>query len=90
LVVSACEAYGRERVLAAMRSCQELGLYSAVDLNDAVGVIAAQEAPALPVRLPLQDERYHINVQKRALSVYAEVACTDSSRESARKGVVSQ
>jgi hypothetical protein len=87
LVVKACEAYGRECVMAAMRYCQELELYSAVDLNDAAGVIGERApAPMPPARLPVQDERYHVNVQKRALSVYAQVAGTDSLRESVREG----
>ena len=64
LVVSACEACGRERVVAAMKYCREMELYSAVDLKDAAGVMSESEAPALPIppRLPIEDERYHIRV----------------------------
>jgi hypothetical protein len=84
LVVNACRTYGREHVIAAMKYCRELELYSAVDLNDAVGAMYVQEpVPLFPERLPVEDERYHVTVQKRALSVYAEVAGTDSVRESA-------
>ena len=92
LVVSACEAYGRERVMAAMKYCREVELYSAVDLKDAAGAMAESEAPALPIplRLPVEDARYHIRVQKRALSAYAEVACADSLRENVREGAVVQ
>jgi transposase len=91
LVVRACEAYGRKRVMAVMSYCQEMELYSAVDLNDAAGVMGGgQEAPAVPERLPVDNERYHIDVQKRALSVYANVAGTDPFRGSGRKGWVIQ
>jgi transposase len=84
LVVNACKRYGREGVLAAMKYCQEMELYSAVDLNAAAGIMGEQEpAPKFPERLPVEDERYHVTVQKRALSVYADVASTDSLRESA-------
>ena len=74
LVVKACETYGRERMMAAIRYCQEMTLYSAVDLNDAATVMGEQESPPTPPRLPVADERYHVSVQKRELSVYAEVA----------------
>jgi transposase len=86
LVVSACETYGRERVITAMGRCRELELYSAVDLKDAVEALSDLGAPARPNRITLPDERYHVNVQKRALSVYADVAGADSLRE----GVVNQ
>jgi len=89
-VVNACEAYGRERVVAAMSYCREMGLYSAVDLQDAAGVRGVPELPTTPERLPVEDERYHVNVQKRALSVYAEVADRDSLRGFAREGCVIQ
>jgi hypothetical protein len=74
-VLSACEAHGRENVLVAMRYCQELELYSANDLRDAAEMISSR-MPSIeqPTRLPVEDERYHIPVQKRDLSVYAEVA----------------
>ena len=75
LVVLACEGHGREHVLEAMRYCQSLALYSANDVSDAV--IAMYGQPGLlsqSSRLPVEDERYHIPVQKRPLSVYAEVA----------------
>ena len=89
VVVRACEAYGRERVLEAMRYCQKMEIYSAVDLNEAAGVMSGKdEVPAVPERLPVEDERYHVNVQKRDLSVYAEVACTDSLSGSVREGGV--
>jgi hypothetical protein len=75
LVTGACEMYGRERVLIAMRYCQAMALYSANDLKDAAEAIGGQ-TPSQPQseRLPVEDERYHIQVQKRELSVYAEVA----------------
>ena len=75
LVLRACEAHGRESLLAAMRYCQELELYSANDLRDAAEMISEKESAAQqPSRLPVEDERYHVPVQKRALSVYTEVA----------------
>ena len=75
LIVNACETYGREIVLAAIAYCQGLELYSANDLRDAAESMGGQ-SPAQPQssRLPVEDERYHIRVQKRALSVYADVA----------------
>ena len=75
LVVSACEGYGRERVLDAVRYCQNMALFSANDLNDAVQSMYGQpSSPPQSARLPVEDERYHIHVQKRPLSVYTEVA----------------
>ena len=74
LVIQACEIYGREKALVAMRYCHELELYSANDLMDAAGAFYDQKQLPQPSRLPVEDERYHIIVQKRALSVYTEVA----------------
>jgi transposase len=75
LVVSACEGYGRERTLEAMQYCQSLELYSANDLNGAVRAMHGQPEPLPePSRLPVEDDRYHVPVQKRPLSVYADVA----------------
>lgn len=75
LVVKACEDYGRGNVLEAVRYCQPLALFSANDLNDAARALYGRPEPAAqPSRLPLEDERYHIPVQKRPLSVYADVA----------------
>ena len=90
LVIRACETYGRECVLAAMRYCQEMDLYSAVDLNDAAAVVGGSQTLEMPERLPVEDERYHVNVQKRALSVYADVVCVDSLRGTLREGGVIQ
>jgi len=73
-VMSACRAYGRERTLTAMRYCQERGLYSVSDLNDAAASVNATEPDETPQRLPVDDERYHVCVQKRALTLYARVA----------------
>jgi transposase len=75
LVVSACEGYGRVCVLEAIRYCHPLELYSANDLFDAVKTMYGHPEPLpQPSRLPAEDERYHIPVQKRPLSVYADVA----------------
>jgi transposase len=75
IIVSSCEAYGRECVLTAMRYCQERGLYSANDLCGAAAAISGRSpTQAQPERLPIKDERYHIPVQKRELSIYADVA----------------
>ena len=75
LVVSTCEGYGRERVLAAIHYCQDLALYSANDLSDAVRSMYGQpSSPPQAERLPVDDERYHTLVQKRSLSVYTEIA----------------
>jgi transposase len=75
LVVVACEDYGRERVIEAMQYCRSLELYSASDLNGTIRSMYGQPAsPPQLARLPVEDERYHIQVQKRALSVYANVA----------------
>jgi transposase len=75
LVVRACESYGRERVLEAVRYCQGLALYSANDLGDAVrSMYGEPSSPPQPERLPVKEDRYHIPVQKRPLSVYTEVA----------------
>jgi transposase len=92
-VVSACEMYGRERVIAAMRYCRDMELYSAADLSGAAAGAASgtgAPAPALPFRMPVQDERYNVNVQRRALEVYADIANADSLRGTAQNGGIVQ
>jgi transposase len=75
IVVQACETYRREYVLEAIEYCQSLDLYSANDLRDATMAMNPAPLPKpLPSRIPDEDNRYHIPVQKRSLSVYAEVA----------------
>jgi hypothetical protein len=75
IVVQSCENHGREHVLEAVRYCQDLALYSANDLNDAVRAMCGDSVSTpQPMRIPATDERYHIPVQKRALSIYADVA----------------
>jgi transposase len=74
IVVNTCKTYGREAVLDAMAYCQNLELYSANDLHSASAMKGCHE----PVRertnrLPVEDERYHIPVQARPLSAYADV-----------------
>jgi transposase len=74
IIVRACEAHGREHLLSAMAYCQELELYSANDLRDTVELFTARASlEAQFERLPVSDGRYHISVQKRALSIYAGV-----------------
>jgi len=43
-------------------------------LHDAAASLSAPEPVEAPQRLPVGDERYHVSVQKRALSLYARVA----------------
>jgi hypothetical protein len=77
IVMGACETYGRETLLAAVRYCHGLELYSANDLRDAAGAMGAAvdtRTQEPPNRLPVEDWRYHVSVQNRALSVYADVA----------------
>ena len=75
IVLIACETFGRENVLAAIDYCREMELYSANDLRAAAEMMKGQtSAQPQPNRLPVEDERYHIPVQKRPLSVYADVA----------------
>lgn len=72
LVTKTCESYGREATLAAVKYCTDNQLFSA---NDLAGATAAQceRLPAAPppARLPVDDARYHVSVQKRPLSVYS-------------------
>jgi len=75
LVVTSCEVYGREQMLDAMQYCSSLELFSANDLRDAAGAMYnQQEYLPQPMKLMIDDDRYRIPVQKRALSVYADVA----------------
>lgn len=75
IVLAACETHGRETVLLAMQYCQELELYSANDLREAAEMISNQiPFQKQTSQLPVEDERYHVSVQKRDLSAYAEVA----------------
>jgi hypothetical protein len=84
LVVQTCESYGRERTLEAIHYCQSLSLYSANDLNDAAKTMyGLPESIEMPSRLPVEDERYHTAVEKRELSVYAEIAAERGAGQSA-------
>ena len=75
IIINACKTYGRETVLAAMSYCQSLELHSANDLLGAAEMMSRQTSKqSLSSRLPVEDERYHIPVQVRSLSVYADVA----------------
>ena len=76
IIVDACKTYGRETVLAAMGYCKGLELYSANDLRSAAEMLSANKPTHdTPLsRLPVEGERYHLSVQTRPLSVYAEVA----------------
>ena len=80
LVISVCERYGRGNALAGIAYCQERGLISANDLRDAAESISSHmtettaPAPYLPRLLVVGNEKYCVPVQKRPLSVYAEVS----------------
>ena len=79
LILHTCETYGRAIVLTAMEYCKVRSLYSANDLRDASETMSGQTPlQAVPNRLPVEDERYHIPVQKRALSVYTQAAASKS------------
>ena len=74
LAVKTCESYGRETTLKAIVFCSEQELWSASDLAGAAAVLV-ERTQSIPVaRLPLSDDKYHIAVQIRPLSVYAEAA----------------
>jgi len=72
LVTKTCEAYGREATLRASKYCAENELFSANDLAGATAALC-ERMPAAPppTRLPVDDARYHISVQKRPLSIYS-------------------
>ena len=58
-----------------MSYCQSLELYSANDLYSASEMMNCNAPVQVqPNRLPVENERYHIPVQARPLSVYADVA----------------
>lgn len=75
LAIKTCEAYGREATLTAVKYCTENELFSA---NDLAGATASQSEQMpidpVPARLPVDDARYHIIVQKRPLSAYSVAA----------------
>lgn len=74
LAVRTCESYGRETTLKAVTFCFEQELWSASDLA-AVAAALAEDVPPTPVKgLPVSDEKYHVEVQIRPLSIYAEAA----------------
>lgn len=82
LVVKTCEAYGRETTLTAVKYCTENELFSANDLAGAAAALC-EPIPAVPIplRLPVDDVRYHISVQKRSLSAYTNVAIAGGARK---------
>ena len=71
---STCESYGRETTLKAVGFCSEQELWSASDLAGAAAALVERTQPILRSRLPVSDEKYHIEVQIRPLSVYTEAA----------------
>lgn len=77
LVKTACEEHGRECVISAMQYCQVMELFSANDLRDAAETMSGEcqtQTQTQTRRLPIEDGRYHIPVQTRELSIYADVA----------------
>ena len=74
LAVKTCESYGRETTLKAIAFCSEQELWSASDLAGATASLAEKTQPLPVTRLPVSDDKYHIAVQIRPLSVYAEAA----------------
>ena len=74
LVVKTCESYGRETTLKAVAFCSEQELWSASDLAGTAAALGEKTQPVPEARLPVSDEKYHIAVQVRPLSVYAEAA----------------
>ena len=74
LVVKTCESYGRETTLKAVLFCSEQELWNASDLANASAALSDRTLPPAATRLPVSDEKYHIDVQHRPLSVYAEAA----------------
>ena len=74
LAVKTCESYGRETTLKAVVFCSEQELWSASDLAGVAAALAERTQPIQRTRLPVNDEKYHIEVQIRPLSVYAEAA----------------
>jgi hypothetical protein len=82
LVTKTCEVYGREATLAGVKYCTENELFSANDLAGATAALCERlpVTPA-PARLPVDDERYHISVQKRPLSVYSFAAVSREVRQ---------
>ena len=74
LAVKTCESYGRETTLKAVGFCSEQELWSASDLAGAAAALVERTPPIPRTRLPVSDEKYHIEVQIRPLAVYAEAA----------------
>lgn len=74
LVVKTCESYGRDTTLKAISFCAKQELWSASDLAGAAAALAERTQPTPAARLPVSDEKYHIAVQIRPLSVYSEAA----------------
>jgi transposase len=82
LVVKTCGSHGREATLTAVTYCAENGLYSANDLAGAAAALCEHvPEPSMPARLPVDDERYHVLVQKRPLSVYSVAAMAKGVRK---------
>lgn len=72
LTVKTCESYGRETALKAAAFCSEQELWSASDLAGVAASLVEKTQPIPVMRLPVSDEKYHVAVQIRPLSVYAE------------------
>ena len=82
LVSKTCEAYEREATLAAVKYCTENELFSANDLANATAALSERLPTAPPpARLPVDDARYHVSVQKRPLSVYSIAATAREVRK---------
>jgi transposase len=74
VLIQACKEYGRECVLSVVCRCSELGIYSATDVKEAAAALSPTVQHTLsPLQLTIDDPRFHIPVQQRSLSVYADV-----------------
>lgn len=62
--------YGKESTLEAIRSCEQMGLYSATYVKDYLG----QRAKPLPQpsgsKLPVSGKKYHVSAEKRSIDAY--------------------
>jgi len=68
LIVKTCESYGREAALKAVVFCSEQELWSASDLANASAALSDRTPTLAATRLPVSDEKYHIDVHARCRS----------------------
>jgi transposase len=73
------ERYGKEAIASAIAFCSEGKLFSANYVKDFLLHNASPLEQEVKARIPINDAKYHISTEKRALSVYAKAGAQNAN-----------